>query len=223
MNTNRLFQALAFAGLIALHVTYAQAQTRGVLARQTPYGAQAQNSHPRPADAGKGGKGGPSEEPKDPKKATLVGSWLLTVNIPGNAPPFDSFKALWALTKDGLLISSAQGDVAPTPFPTGSSAYGAWEQTGDHQFAATFLSILYDSQTGENMGQFKLQQTITLGDKGDEWSGPFRLTVTDPDGNVVAVVDGSAQASRIKVEPLNIPNGTVPAPAGGGGGAAGGR
>src|SRR5689334_18087211 len=32
---------------------------------------------------------------KPDKQPTLVGSWLLTVKVPDNAPPFDSFKALW--------------------------------------------------------------------------------------------------------------------------------
>jgi len=112
------------------------------------------------------------------------------------------FNGFWALTGDGILIASAQGDVTPAPFPSVTSQYGAWTQLGTHQFAATFKAILYDLSTGDNLGQFKLQQSMTLSDSGDDWSGPFKLTVTDPCGNILAVVNGTAQASRIKVEPL---------------------
>jgi hypothetical protein len=136
------------------------------------------------------------------KKPTIVGSWLLTINVPDNTPPFDLFKGFWALTEDGILIASAQGDVTPAPFPSVTSQYGAWAQTGGHQFAATFKAVLYDLATGDNLGMFKLRQSMTLSESGDEWSGPFKLTVYDPDGNVAALVDGTAHASRIKVEPL---------------------
>ena len=136
------------------------------------------------------------------KKPTIVGSWLLTVSVPDNAPPFDSFKALWSLTGDGILIASAQGDVTPVPFPTTSTAYGAWVQTKGRQYAATFVAILYDVQTGGNLGSIKLDQSITLGDSGVEWNGPFKAKVLDPDGNVVATLNGTINASRITVEPL---------------------
>jgi hypothetical protein len=137
------------------------------------------------------------------KKPTIVGSWLCTVNAPDNAPPFDSFKALWSLTGDGILITSAQGDVTPVPFPTTSTAYGAWVQTTGRQYAASFVAILYDVQTGDNLGSIKLSQSIVLNASGDEWSGPFKVKVFDPDGNVVATLNGTVDAKRITVEPLD--------------------
>ena len=135
-------------------------------------------------------------------KPTIVGSWFCTVSAPDNAPPFDSFKALWSMTGDGILVSSAQGDVTPTPFPTTSTAYGAWTQTGRRQFAASFIAILYDSQTGENMGSIRLNQSMTLSDTGLEWSGPFQAKVLDPDGNLIAMLNGSISATRIAVQAL---------------------
>ena len=135
-------------------------------------------------------------------KPTIVGSWFLTVHAPDNEPPFDSFKALWSLTGDGILVSSAQGDVTPIPFPTTSTAYGAWTQTSKRQYAASFVAILYDVQTGENMGTINLNQTITLSESGLEFSGPFQAKVLDPDGNLIAMLSGSVEARRITVQPL---------------------
>ncbi|HJQ23372.1 MAG TPA: hypothetical protein VKA60_05610 [Blastocatellia bacterium] len=206
MIKKRIFQSLIVLSLLALQAVLAQAQSnqaRGGWPRvnsQSPDAAG--QTAPEPILQRQSGQTGEPDYSTSAKKPTLVGSWLVTVSIPGNDPPFDSFKALWALTGDGLLVASAQGDVAPTPFPSNSTAYGAWAETGRRQFAATFRSILYDAVTGENMGQFKLQQAITLSDSGDEWSGPFKLTVTDPAGNVIAVVSGTQQATRIIVEPL---------------------
>jgi len=210
MNTARIFKALVLAVSFVSLASFANAQSSGRwvgrIQPSTSGQPAASNDVPKDEDTTTSQERqglGALAISTNAKKGTIVGSWLLTVNIPGNAPPFDSFNALWALTGDGILVSSAQGDTAPTPFPSNTSAYGAWAQTGENKFAATFLSILYDGQTGQNMGRFKLRQTMILNDAGDTWSGPFRLNVYDPNGNLVATVDGTAQAKRIKVEALD--------------------
>jgi len=83
-------------------------------------------------------------------KPTLVGTWLLTVKVPDNAPPFDSFNALWSLGGDGNLVASAQGDVSADPLPSVTSAYGAWEKTTGKQYAASFVAIFCDLATADN-------------------------------------------------------------------------
>jgi hypothetical protein len=213
MKTTRMFKVLMLAGLIATLASLADAQSNGRWIGRIQISPSTTGQSPASViDARSGAEGTISQEADQVgvlsvspsgKKSTIVGSWLLTVNIPDNAPPFDLFKALWCLTGDGILVASAQGDITPTPFPAATSAYGAWAQRGGRQFAASFISVLYDVQSGENMGSFKLRQTITLNDSGDEWNGPFKLNVFDPDGNVVAVVNGTAHAKRITVEPLD--------------------
>jgi hypothetical protein len=136
------------------------------------------------------------------QKTTIAGSWLMTINIPDNPPPLNHFKGLAVFTEDGNYISSAQGDVTPSPFPAGTSQYGAWTHLGGRQFALTFLTVLYDIATAEPQGLFKLRQTMTLNDAGDEFTGPFRLDVFDNDEHIVASVTGTVQAKRIKVELL---------------------
>jgi len=205
--TRRSLTVLALVGLILMLGAAARAQSSGRWAGRIQFNSPAV-SQPNQGSVDKDSNRSDSDTPSDSdvspsgKKRTLVGSWLLTVTVPDNPPPFDSFSGLWALTGDGILIASAQGDITPTPFPSSTSQYGAWASLGGRQFGATFASILYDVQTGENMGMFKLNQNITLNDAGDEWSGPFKLNVYDPDGNVVAVVNGTAKARRIVVEPL---------------------
>jgi hypothetical protein len=206
-DTRRSLRVLALVGMILMLGAAAQAQSSGRWAGRIQLNSPAV-SQPTQSSASKDSNRSDSEPSPDSdvspsgKKRTLVGSWLLTVTVPDNPPPFDSFSGLWALTGDGILIASAQGDITPTPFPSSTSQYGAWASLGGRQFGATFASILYDVQTGDNMGMFKLSQSITLNDAGDEWSGPFKLSVYDPDGNVVAVVNGTAKAKRIVVEPL---------------------
>ena len=207
IDTRRSLRVLALVGLIVMLGAAARAQSSGRWAGRIQFNSPAvvqptQGSVNKDSNRSDSESSPDSDVSSSAKKRTLVGSWLLTVTIPDNPPPFDSFSGLWALTGDGILIASAQGDITPTPFPSSTSQYGAWASFGGRQFGATFASILYDVQTGENMGMFKLSQNITLNDAGDEWTGPFKLTVSDPDGNVVAVVNGTAKAKRIVVEPL---------------------
>jgi len=193
----REVQTFVILVVVAVTATVAQAQAkhgRGGWAKQQLSSAGVPSAPS--ADAGR-------INALNAKKSTIVGSWQVTVNIPGNPPPFDSFTAYWALTGDGIMLGAAQGDVTPAPFPSSTSQFGAWAQTGKDQFTNTFRSTLYDLSTGENLGSFKLRQLMTLSDSGDEWNGPFVLNVYDPDGNVLAEVTGTAHATRIKVEPLN--------------------
>lgn len=212
---SQLLKALVLVGVVAILAVAANAQSatqsRGrwagriqAAASNTIQTSSATSAHPeagavRAEDRGQINEGSVSTATTKP---TIVGSWVLTVQVPDNEPPFDSFKALWSLTGDGILISSAQGDVTPVPFPTTSSAYGAWTQTSKRQYAASFVAILYDVQTGENMGSINLNQSITLSESGLEWSGPFQAKVLDPDGNLIVVLNGSVSASRVTVQPL---------------------
>jgi len=203
-----MFKGLLLAGLIASLASMANGQSNGRWIGRTQISPSTATQSPAGVDGVRGDAEAQTNQGADQvalssKKPTIVGSWVLTVSVPGNAPPFDSFKALWSLTGDGLLIAAAQGDIAPTPFPTSTSQHGAWAQTGGRKFAATFVSILYDGQTGDNLGSFRLRQSIVLNDAGDEWNGPFKVNVFDPDGNVVAVIDGTAHAKRIIVDPLD--------------------
>jgi hypothetical protein len=132
------------------------------------------------------------------RKKAVAGSWLITAVVPG-APPF---KALLTLTEDGNAVSAGQGDVR-VPAPAIFSAYhGTWKHLGGRTFTFTILSIMYSPTTGEFAGLFKVRQTLTLGDSEDEWSGPGKLEIFDPAGNSVFALEGTAQAQRIKVEPL---------------------
>src|SRR5437588_11873682 len=158
--TRRSLRVLALVGLVVMLGTAAQAQSSGRWAGRIQLNSPAVS---QPAQGSVTKESNRSESEISPaadvspsgKKRTLVGSWLLTVTIPDNPPPFDSFSGLWALTGDGILIASAQGDITPTPFPSSTSQYGAWASLGGRQFAATFASILYDVQSGDNMGMFK--------------------------------------------------------------------
>jgi hypothetical protein len=213
MSNKRMLRALLLASLIATLTGLANAQSSGrwvgrtqlapPTTRQSAEGTASARHHVEETTGQSSDLTAATSVSPSGKKPTIVGSWLLTVNVPDNAPPFDSFKALWSLTGDGILITSAQGDVTPVPFPTTSTAYGAWVQTQGRQYAATFVAILYDVQTGDNLGTIKLSQSIILNDSGDQWNGPFKAKVLDPDGNVVVTLSGTINANRITVEPLN--------------------
>jgi hypothetical protein len=202
MNHNRVFRALVLASLIATVGGLANAQSNGRWVGRIPISPSTSASASSSISSVPGTASADETTGVSPSatKPTIVGTWLLTVNVPDNAPPFDSFKALWSLTGDGLLICSAQGDVTPAPFPTASSAYGGWIQSGRRQYAATFVAILYDLQTGENLGTLQVNQSINLSDSNAEWNGPFQAKVSDSDGNLIVTLNGSVSAKRITVE-----------------------
>jgi hypothetical protein len=46
---------------------------------------------------------------------------------------------------------------------------------------------------------------MTLGADGNSWSGPYSSTTADPGGTVLATVPGTAEATRITVQPVATP------------------
>ena len=49
---------------------------------------------------------------------------------------------------------------------------------------------------------------MTLAPDGASWSGPYSSTTADPSGNVLATVPGTAEATRIVVQPVAMPAAT---------------
>ena len=67
----------------------------------------------------------------------------------------------------------------------------------DTELARTFLAVVTDSVE------------MTLAPDGNTWSGPYSSTTADPAGNVLNVATGgTAEATRITVQPLATPAAT---------------
>jgi hypothetical protein len=129
-------------------------------------------------------------DPQGKKHSDLTGSWIVNVN-PEGIPPFEN---LSTFTRAGSILNTPE---------TGSESvgHGTWVKTGNHQFASTFKSFLYD-EAGQIAGKGKVRATVTLNKSADEFSGPFIFEAFDLNGNVVFSAPGTVHAIRINVESL---------------------
>ncbi len=199
MNTQRIFKLFLLLATLALSSTVAQAQwgRKWDLTAASTVTREETPADDQPFDKNIQAASGGIFDTLDRQKTAIAGSWLLTVNAGG--PPL---KALASFTSDGIFLSTAQGDVnANAGAPTISPIHGAWAHNGGRQFITTHIELGYSVQTGELIGTLKLQQVINLNDSGDAWTATLRFTLFDPNGNALFSGTGTAQATRIKVEP----------------------
>jgi hypothetical protein len=141
-----------------------------------------------------------AEEPGR-SRPTITGSWLETVTPNGGSP----FNVLGTYGEDGVWISSAQGGVITGP-PSPASytpAQGQWTPRGGRTFSTTAVSLGSDLTDGHLLVLFKIRQTVTLDRSGNAYRSVFRYEIFDPAGNLLFVLEGTSEAHRISVEPLN--------------------
>ena len=137
--------------------------------------------------------------------AGFVGAWRLTSETPAGAS-----QGLLTLHADGTVAFSGR-PVAPTggepPVAFIGTGHGAWEQTGPDTAAASFVVFIADGE-GNFLWVVTDSVEMTLGSDGASWSGPYSSTTADPAGNVLFISPGTAEATRITVQPLATPAAT---------------
>jgi hypothetical protein len=135
----------------------------------------------------------------------FVGAWRLTSETPSGAS-----QGLLTLMADGTTVFSGR-PVAPTggepPVAFIGTGHGAWEQTGPDTAAASFVVFIADGE-GNFLWVVTDSVEMTLGVDGASWSGPYSSTTADPSGNVLFIGPGTAEATRITVQPLATPAAT---------------
>jgi hypothetical protein len=144
------------------------------------------------------------ERPADEseRRPAITGSWAETVTLAGGS----GFKALWTYGEGGDVVASSQGNVVTGPFPFPAAytpAHGQWTYQGGRTFSTTAVSLASDLYDGHLLIVFKIQQTVTLNRAGNAYRAAFKYEITDPAGNVLFVLEGTTEARRISVEPLN--------------------
>ncbi len=164
------------------------------------------------------------------QQGSIVGSWLVTVdvNTPAGPVPFAtelaSFNAGGTFTDAISIAFSSQnpgfaGPLAPLAVNF-SDALGTWKPAGEdsNQYAATFKRFLFAGPNtptaaygsffpGQNVGQATIEAVATLhsGAGGDTITGPFTFQLTNLQGTVVLAASGTFSATRIRVQPLATP------------------
>jgi hypothetical protein len=122
----------------------------------------------------------------------LHGSWNVVVTTELQAT---IFPALLTFSDDGGLIA----DEPPSPFET--SGHGNWISAGRREAAYTFVSLI-GSAEGPLSAKLKVVGTLRYDAGNDSWSGPFKIDVLDPNGQVSFTDHGTFSLTRIAVESL---------------------
>ncbi len=112
----------------------------------------------------------------------IVGTWI----IDRDTTTTDEVPVVVSFTSDGAFIDAHQG------------VNGIWEATGPRSAAMTIIPFAVD-----NTGYQVVRATWEIDESGDSMSGPANVTVVSADGTVMAAIDISSTATRLKVDPMD--------------------
>ncbi len=112
----------------------------------------------------------------------IIGTWIIVRDITTTT----EVPVVVVFTADGGFLDPGQG------------VAGTWEPTGP-QSAAMIIIPFTDGGAG---GYAVVRSTWEIDAGGETMSGPASVTVVTPDGTVVATVELSSRATRLRVEPM---------------------
>lgn len=120
---------------------------------------------------------------------TIVGLWHVTYTTSDNQPFQESFD-MWH--SDGTELESA--NVNPI---VGNVCVGVWKQVGS-EIHLHHVGWGFDN-SGNLIGPFTVDDVLTLGGRGNSYSGSFDFKQYDTSGNLLLEVTGTVSATRIGV------------------------
>jgi hypothetical protein len=137
----------------------------------------------------------PAPESASTEGHPLVGAWILTV-----AEDPDGFPSLVAFSSDGIYQEFDHD---------GTAGYGAWEATGPTSAALTFVT-LSPAPEGEFGGSATIRATVEVSADGQSFTAPFTIEFTGVEGIPEGEFGpGTATGTRIAIEPMGTPVGTL--------------
>jgi hypothetical protein len=135
------------------------------------------------------------------ENSPLVGSWLVTYDVPAFIVPIP---ILLSFTADGIIIET--DSPAPTPFGGTigtlllSNGHGSWKPNGKNKFSYTYRKILYQAANGASFGLVRTNGDVTLNKEGTQFQAQLDIRFTDNNGNLVLFAPGTATGTRIEVQ-----------------------
>ena len=161
--------------------------------------------------------------------AVTTGSGTITVTLPALVPIAPSYApigtqswtvtvrkvdsgsgAIKLVTPDGTEIDAGYAqwhsdgteiNVSGLRSPlTGDVCLGEWKRTGARSYQLNHFGVSYDS-TGVNLvGPARIQQWLTLDEKGNATSGKFTIDQWDESGTLLAHIQGTVTGTRVTME-----------------------
>jgi hypothetical protein len=139
------------------------------------------------------------DDDKAAAEPTMVGTWKEHWIAEGNdgipdGAEIDAGYAQWH--SDGTEINIS-GLRAPL---TGDVCLGEWIKTGPRTYRMNHFGISYDP-TGQNLvGPARIQQWLTLDEKGMATTGKFTIDQYDESGNLLTHIQGKVIGTRVTME-----------------------
>jgi hypothetical protein len=135
---------------------------------------------------------------KSPPKASagyaIVGTWDVTLALPGQPPG----RVLATFEGDGTTVESAA-----VPAALRGASHGVWERIGPYLFSVTRVFFRFSPQTGAFLGTQKVNATVRVAQDGKTFTAVSISEQRDPAGTlIVGGLRGTAQAARIEVEQI---------------------
>ena len=184
-----VLSALAFLTVVVPYAhagcgQYSPASFNGSSQHQSPYLLRA--SFPGDDDANAGGP-------------TIVGTWKEhwisegSSGIP-DGTEIDAGYAQWHSDGTEINVSGLRSPL------TGNVCLGEWKKIGARSYQLNHFGISYDS-TGLNLvGPARIQQWLTLDEKGNATSGKFTIDQWDESGNLLAHIQGNVIGTKVTME-----------------------
>ena len=128
----------------------------------------------------------------------IVGLWQTTFTSEGSSgipdgTVIDQGYATWHA--DGTEIMNSG-----RPPITGNFCMGVWKLTGHSSFKLNHFGLSWDPTGTVLIGPANIKEQVTLGHSGNNYSGTFSIDQYDPNGNLLAHIQGSVAAVRIPVD-----------------------
>lgn len=140
------------------------------------------------------GAGSAARADDEPRSRALVGTWDVTLQLPG-APPA---RVLATYNDDGTTVESAAA-----PPATRGSSHGVWERVGRDLFSVTRIFFRFNPQTGAFLGTTKVNASVRVASDGETFEAVSISELRDPAGTlIVGGLRGTATAARVHVEPI---------------------
>jgi len=139
------------------------------------------------------------EDSATPPDHPLIGTWRLTVTEEGVSSP-----AIATWSADGTYsdITPPVAAIAPDFAVFATPAFGAWESTGANSGAFTAEYFYSDGE-----GNLRTTRTTSgegqVSDDGETATGSFAYLIVAPDGTVVHAGQGTFEATRLAVVPMD--------------------
>lgn len=131
--------------------------------------------------------------PFDLPRAALVGTWDVTLTLPGPSGPTTA-RVLATFDGHGGTVESAAA-----PGTVRGASHGAWERIDRRLFAVT--RIFFRFEGGVYVGTTKVNATVRVAPGGETFTAVSVSELRDPAGNLIrGGLRGTAAGTRVHVE-----------------------